>query len=228
MDNIYIFGDSFCAELVPDKNAWTIKLREKFFVINEAEGGASNHEIFLKFLKYCDLMPDNSIVILSWSDPTRFYLKSGLVRTEFLYNVYWTNFYNETLDNLYQKLYTTEVKRLAKLKNLRLLVIWAFPSGYLTDRTNSNWTNSTSNDALYDYIDEFENEVKPPLIYFSRKEIEYITDQDKISEFFTADKRANHLGNQRVHDALYNIVCDFAENKIAGKINLNNRISNGS
>jgi hypothetical protein len=226
MGKIYIFGDSFC---VPDEfnhNSWTVKLRKNYNVITEADLGASNHEIFLKFLKYCDLMEDGSTVILAWSDPTRFYLQPNIARTDHLYSVYWDNFYNPILDELYQRLYISEVKRLTKLKNLRLLVLWAFPSGYDIDHQNPNWLFDVPDDAVYTYLDTFEHEVKPPLIYFSKKEIDHlnIKNHKQISEFFRNDRRSNHLGDQRTHDALHDIVSDFAENKIAGQINLKHRL----
>jgi hypothetical protein len=230
MDKIYIFGDSFCAADEFNHNSWTVKLRKKYDVINEAVLGASNHEIFLKFVKYCNLMEDGSTVILAWSDPTRFYLKPEIERTDYLYGIYWDNFYNPILDELYQRLYISEVKRLTKLKNLRLLVLWAFPSGYDIGQQNPNWLFDIPNDSVYTYLDTFEHEVKPPLIYFSKKEIDHlnIKNHKRIAEFFRNDRRSNHLGDQGTHDALHDIVCEFAEKRISGQINLNDRLNNGS
>ena len=230
MDKIYIFGDSFCVADEHNHNSWTVKLRKKYEVINEADPGASNHQIFLKFLKYCSLMEDGSIVVLAWSDPTRFYLNPGIERTDYLYGIHWDNFYNPILDELYQRLYISEVKRLTELKRLKLLVLWSFPSGYDIGHPNANWLFKVPNDSAYTYLDTFENEIKPPLIYFSKKEIEHlnITNHKRIADFFRSDRRSNHMGDQRTHDALHDIVCDFAENQISGQINLNDRLNNGS
>jgi hypothetical protein len=230
MDKIYIFGDSFCAADEYNHNSWTVKLRKNYEVINEAEPGSSNHQIFLKFLKYCNLMEDNSTVILAWSDTTRFYLNPGIARTDYLYNMHWENFYNPILDELYQRLYISEVKRLTEIKKLRLLVFWAFPSGYDLGVENANWLFKVSDESAYTYLDAFDNEVKPPLIHFSKKEIEHlnINNHRRVAEYFIDDRRSNHLGDQRMHDALYNIVCDFAQGRIAGQINLNYRLNNGS
>ena len=66
--------------------------------------------------------------------------------------------------------------------------------------------------------------------HFSKKEIEHlnINNHRRVAEYFIGDRRSNHLGDQRMHDALYNIVCDFAQGRIAGQINLNYRLNNGS
>jgi hypothetical protein len=174
-------------------------------------------------------MNDGSTVILAWSEPSRFYLRPGISRTDSLYEIYWTNFYNEILDNLHQKLYTDEVKRLAKLKKLKLLILWSFPSNYnIADIENPNWLHSTGNESEYIYIDEFDNEIKPPLIHFSKKEVAHITDHAELTNYFRKDTRSNHIGDQRIHDALHDIICEFVENKLSGKINLYNRLDNGS
>jgi hypothetical protein len=230
MDKIYIFGDSFCVADRHNHNSWACKLHKNYEVINEAEPGASNHQIFLKFLKYCDIMDDESTVVLTWSDTARFYLNTGIERTDYLYDVYWENFYNPILDELYQRLYISEVKRLTELKKLRLLVLWAFPSGYNLGINNANWLFKVPDESAYTYLDEFENEVKPPLIHFSKKEIEHlnINNHRRLAEYFRNDRRSNHLGDQKTHDALYDTVCQFANGQIAGKINLNYRLNNGS
>lgn len=228
MNKIYIFGDSFCEWHPYNQLAWPAKLSKEFFVVNESFGGASNHEIFLTFLRYCDTMEDGSVVVLAWTDTNRFYVNPGIEKTTSIVKQYWINFHNSTLSKLYHQAYHAEIKRLAKLKNLKLLILWSFPSDYDMGFSNANWTHSVSHECQYVYFDEFENEIKPPLIHISKNEVSHIADPDQVAHYFKTDPRPNHIANQEIHDALYNIVCDFARNKISGKINLYNRVPNGS
>lgn len=227
MNKIYIFGDSFCERHSYNKLAWPAKLSRKFFVVNESFGGASNHEIFLTFLKYCDIMEDGSVVVLAWTDTNRFYVNPGVEKTQKIVKQYWMNFHNSILTKLYHQVYCSEVKRLAKLKNLKLLILWSFPSDYDVGFSNANWTYSVSDECQHIYFDEFENEIKPSLIHVSKNEIKDI-DHTQVADFFNTDPRPNHIESQEIHDALYNIICDFAQNKISGKINLYDRVYNGS
>jgi hypothetical protein len=81
----------------------------------------------------------------------------------------------------------------------------------------------------YYYLDTFENEVKPALIYFSKKEVGHCTTTNDIIDYFkNKDNRPNHIGNVRVHNELTKIVAEFIKGRTSGQIDLIKRLSDGS
>jgi hypothetical protein len=125
-------------------------------------------------------------------------------------------------------MYLDKIKAVVKERKIRMLFLWAFPSGY-TD--SSNWVSSKfiSEDHLV-YSQTFENEVRPALMYFSRIEIpeDKANTDEALIDFFYKDMRPNHIANQKLHDELFKIVDDVYHHRLAGQINLKNRLNNGS
>jgi hypothetical protein len=236
MSKIYIFGDSFFSRWVEDNNTsgWIVQLHAKYpEVINTAVGGASNHEIYLNYLKYIDDITPDDIILFGWSDPSRFYVNPGITKDEKIYKLYYANFYNKTLSMLQEKTYMSEVKNTITEKNLKALFFWSFPSAYVeVPRENFNWLDSMLidiTDQQYYYSDTFENEIKPALIYFSKKEVADFKSPDKVVHYFQKqDKRPNHIGDQAIHDELVKIVVEFIENQTSGQIDIIKRLNNGA
>jgi hypothetical protein len=125
-------------------------------------------------------------------------------------------------------MYLDKIKAVVKQRKIRMLFFWAFPSGY---GDSSGWTSSKfiSEDRLV-YSHTFENEVRPALIYFSRIEIpkEQSNTEEKLLDFAAKDIRPNHIASQKLHDELFKIVDDVFHHRLAGQINLKNRLHNGS
>jgi len=208
-------------------------LTNKHFVVNSAIPGASNHEIYLSFLKYANIITPDDHVLFGWSDPSRFYVNSGINKNEKTYRVYYENFYNKTLDTLQQKTFMGEIKKIIKEKNFKTLFFWSFPSDYIdAPKENASWVDAIASNidlTKYYYLDTFENEVKPALIYFSKKEVEHCTTTTDIIDYFkNKDNRPNHIGNVRVHNELTKIVAEFIKGRTSGQIDLIKRLSDGS
>jgi hypothetical protein len=85
MNNLWIFGDSFCTTCHPNQrsdnmkgylssveineiDSWSELLSKKLNLnlINLAKGGNSNYQIFQDFCDYCHLIKENDIVIIGW------------------------------------------------------------------------------------------------------------------------------------------------------------------
>ena len=235
MDNIYIFGDSFFCRWVEDNvnYSWILQLTKKYSVCNYSIPGASNQEIYLSFLKNIDIITSNDVVLLGWSEPNRFYVNPEVTKNDKIYEMYHKNFYNKTLVKLQYQSFMSEVKKTIKEKNIKTLFFWSFPSDYIDPpKENANWLDailSNINETNYQYLDSFENEVKPALIYFSKKEVEHFTSQDEIVNYFRKkDRRPNHISNEKIHNELVKIVIEFIENKIDGQIDLIERLNNGA
>ncbi len=227
MSRIFIFGDSFCWKESYFTEAWPYKLSSKFEVFNYAEGGYSNSEIFLEFLRRYEQMTESDVVIFSWSDPNRFYVNPEVKKTSNIAEIFYSHFYNKKLNEFFQKKISEEIKKMILDKKLRALFFWSFPSDYRTDKENQNWVHSILEDyhfSNYTYFDNFENEVKPALIYFSKKEALSCKTSNEVIEFFTKDGRPNHIGDQSVHDTILSIIEDFVNHKISGQIDLNDYI----
>lgn len=220
---IYIFGDSFCWEKSYFPDAWPAQLSKKYSVQNFSMGGFSNYEIFLKICEQENRFEPGNTVLVCWSDPNRFYSNPGIKKDYKLYENYLTNFHNDFLNRFFQKQIMQEVKKILIEKKVQFLFLWSFPSDYKTEVLNANWVNALLEDYdpnNYIYMDEFENEVKPALFYFSKKEAEKFKTHKEISEFFINDARPNHIGDQKVHDAIFDLIDKFVQHKISGKINL--------
>jgi len=235
MSKIYIFGDSFFYRWIETgiDYGWIVQLTNKHFVVNSAIPGASNHEIYLSFLKYSDIITPDDYVIIGWSDPSRFYVNSGISKNEKTYRVYYEKFYNKALDTLQQKTFMSEIKKIIKEKNFKTLFFWSFPSDYIdAPKENTNWADAIASNidtTKYYYLDTFENEVRPALVYFSKNEVEQTTSSNNIIDYFkNKDNRPNHIGNVQVHNELTKIVEEFIKGRISGQIDLIKRLSDGS
>jgi hypothetical protein len=235
MSKIYIFGDSFFCRWVETgrEYGWIYQLAQKYFVVDAAQPGASNYEIYLNFLKYVNNITPEDTVILGWSDPSRFYVNSGISKNEKIYELYYKNFYNSTLSTLYQKTIMNEIKRIIKEKNIKALFFWSFPSDYIEGpKERTNWLDAILSNIdveKYQYLDTFENEVKPALIYFSKKElVKFSSETDIITYFRDIDVRPNHMGSKRLHNELVTLVSEFVTNQKSGQIDLIKRLTNGT
>jgi hypothetical protein len=146
--------------------------------------------------------------------------------------MHYKNFYNNELETLYQKTFMHKVKSVVKEKNLRLLVLWSFPTGYVgTVRQNPNWLDTFMFDIdpeQYQYADTFDNEVRPALIHISRKETSLLNAEQDVIDYFLKDNRPNHIKDQTVHNELVKIVTEFVETRISGQVDLIKRLENGS
>lgn len=232
MSKVYIFGDSFLSAESRGSFSWALKLAGKYEVVNTAQGGISNHEIFLRFLKYVDLFTESDSIIIGWSDPSRYYVIPGVTKSESTFRTYYTHFYNKELDLFHQLSYMQEIKRLIKKHNLQVLFMWSFPTDYKGIETdNPNWLDAIASDLPadnYSYQDTFENEIKPALLYFSKKDVRHFKSQKEITKYFIKDSRPNHISDQRVHEELYNIASQFIEKQLDGHIDLVKRLEDGS
>ena len=222
---LYIFGDSFSIWR-PEEQSWVHLLTEKYDVENFSYPGASNANIFLKFLEIHQCIVPEDIVIISWSDINRNYDSKNSTERRLIFDEY---FFHQTLQKMHDKSYLERTKELIKECNLKALVVWAFPSEYKFNNTPASWVQPEFNYIdynTYEYSVDFENEVKPALVYFSRIEIEKENvSEHEILKAYARDTRPNHISNLKVHDELVKIVDEFILGKISGQINLKQRLA---
>lgn len=231
---LYIFGDSFSVNyarpsliqklfenttIYEQQLSWIHQLSQKYKVRNFSEGGYSNSHIFLKFIENIDSVTSNDFVIIGWTDVTRPY--ANMKMTQKLRELYVEHFYNYRLHREHSKLYMTTVKEILIKRNIPHLIFWSFPSDYANLPA---WTCRDPNDFIY--CDEFANEIRPALIYFSRIELDSnLTVQESI-EYMGNDPRLNHIANTAVHKELFKIVVDVMDGKLSGMIDLKQRLDN--
>ena len=229
MRKIYIFGDSFFT-WDPAPWSWINLLDTNYSIEYYSKPGASNQEIYLKFLDHYDRITPEDLIIIGWSDLNRVYINPQVEKQDKFIKLYHTTFYNKELTELYSDSIMNKVDRLIEDKNLKALFFWSFPSDYKLDRSNPNWLDAllcNLHHSNYSYRKEFKNEVRPALIHFSKKEVEHLKSIDKISKYFSDDRRPNHINSEHTHKELYNIVTEFLENKISGQIDLFQRLTDG-
>lgn len=229
MSKIYIAGDSFfsCNQHLW---SWQNLLDKKYTVQNYSSPGASNQDIYLQFLEIYKLITPEDAIIIAWSDPNRTYVNPQVKKQSYPLKLYHTTFYNKELTELYSDSIMNKIDRLIEDKNLKALFFWSFPSDYNLDNYDPNWLHALScnlEHTNYLYRKQFKNEVRPALIYFSKKEVEHLKSTDDISKYFSDDSRPNHIGDNHIHKELYNIVTEFLENKISGQIDLFQRLKDG-
>jgi hypothetical protein len=218
---IFIYGDSF--SLAEGPNSWVNLLKSEHEIKNKSLGGASNHYIFLKFIEDINTLTENDIVVICWSDWSRHYSIDPKTVTE-NFKSFYKYFWNMQLLEVQSSLYLDKIKLIASEKNLRLLFIWGFPTSFGTIKF---WTDPGDVHIEHlKYSHCFENEIRPALMYFSRKELptEISCNQNDITEFFINDQRPNHLANKDVHIELATIIKEFYQSKISGQINLKDRL----
>lgn len=231
MSKIYIFGNSFTLNNV-EEYSWIHQLTKKYSVKNFSRAGETNGAIFLNFLKNVNAITEEDIVIICWSDYYRFYVKdpSILNKKKTLEKAYYDHFHDETLLKYHSHGYLDQIKQIVKDKNIRMIFFWAIPTEFLD---MPNWVSTKfdpTSSSSFVYSHEFENEVRPALIYFSRKELgsEVSLDENKIVEMYQHDPRPNHISDKNVHKELFTIIEEFFQGKISGSINLEDRLNNGS
>jgi hypothetical protein len=140
-------------------------------VENFSYGGASNANIFAKFLEIYQRISHEDIVIISWSDINRNYDSKRSTERRPIFDEY---LFHPTLQKMHDKSYLDRTKELIKECNLKALIVWAFPSEYKFNNISTNWVQPEFNYIdynTYEYSVYFENEVKPALVNFSRIEI---------------------------------------------------------
>ena len=231
---LYIFGDSFSTSyeqpsliqrifenirLHAKQLSWIEQLSRKYKVRNFSKGGHSNSHIFLKFVENIDSISSNDFVIIGWSDVTRPY--ANVKMNNELRKLYTEHFYNYRLHGEQTKLYMVRVKELLIERNIPHLIFWAFPSEYTN---GSSWSCRILEE--YIYYDNFVNEIRPALIYFSRMELDPTLSSQEIIKILGDDSRPNHLGEWCIHDELFKIVVDVIDGKLSGMIDLKQRLDN--
>jgi hypothetical protein len=233
---LFVFGDSFSAAPPKELNlgvGWTekIELSEQYSVWNMSVSGASNHNIFLEFVRHVDQISPEDAVVICWSDNHRpFYsdLEKNVSNTDLAFT-YQDYFFDKHLADYQSRLYLNEIQRFEKERNLRLLFMWAFPSSYsqLVNWIDMSFSPNVEENG-YTYSHEFTNEVRPNLMHISRTELYgKCKTVDQLLDQFTNERRPNHIGNKRIHDTIFKIVDDFVLGKATGKFNLMNRLING-
>jgi hypothetical protein len=214
---IFIYGDSF--SLPHGGNSWVNRLDKDHKIVNRSLGGASNHYIFLKFMEDANHITADDIVIISWSDWSRHYSIDPTTVSE-SFKSFYKYFWNEPLLELQSSLYLDKIKAVVKERNIRMLFIWGFPTSFGDVKF---WTDP--GDVLIDqleYSHSFENEIRPALMYFSRKELpkNVSNNQELITQYFRNDTRSNHIADTTIHIKLATIVEEFYKTNICGQIDL--------
>jgi hypothetical protein len=206
---LYIFGDSFSIKSGFIYSSWINQLSKKYKVVNFSKGGTGCAEIFNQLkINIANITPDD-IVLIGWSDQNRdFKFDKELQQTK----------YKEAL---------TTAKELLVNRGIRHLVFWSFPSD---DSKKIGWCDEGFDNihhSEYDYIVRFENEIVPALIWFSKQEvINNRWPDEQVIDYFGNDTRVNHLGEQKIHNVLFEIVDEFIQNKISGHVSLCQRLDN--
>jgi hypothetical protein len=220
--SIFIYGDSF--SLPHGENSWVNRLDKRHEIINRSLSGASNHYIFLKFMEDANHITADDIIIICWSDWSRHYSIDPTTVSE-SFKSFYKYFWNPPLLEIQSLLYLDKIKSVSIEKKLRLLFIWGFPTSF---GSIDFWTapGDVELDQL-SYSHSFENEIRPALMYFSRKELpsNISNNQDSIIHYFKEDTRSNHINNVDVHIELAKIIEEFYQSKISGQINLKDRLN---
>ena len=221
---LYILGDSFATHDFREWS-WINALTAKYNVENFSYSGASNANIFAKFLDIYRGISPNDVVIIGWSDMYRNYDSQRTAERRVMFDSY---FFHPTLHKMHDTLYLQRTNELIKENNLRALIVWAFPSEYKFNNAPASWIQPEFNYIdynTYEYSVNFENEVKPALVHFSRLEIEKenISEQEVLNAYMN-ETRPNHISNRKVHSELTKIVDEFISGTISGQINLKQRL----
>lgn len=219
--SLFVYGDSFSER--SGEKSWTAQLEKFHSVKNRSLGGASNHYIFLKFMEDVDSITTEDMIVMCWSDNIRYYSNDPRQVSE-SGPFYYKYFSNDKLLYLQSSLYLDKIKSIVKERNLKLLFLWAFPTAF---EDNKNWTETTHiRDYQLRYSHSFDNEVRPALMYFSRKELSAkdTINRDAVANYFKNDTRPNHLKDEKIHAELVNIVNEVYQSKTTGQINLKDRL----
>lgn len=195
--------------------SWANRVAETFLVRNYSKPGASCSFILNSLTESINTgeITTNDYVIICWSDKNRDYL--------ILTDPDW----RQQVNTRYSQILTDTATLLAS-SNLKHLVLWGFPSEY----GESNSWNSEEflymDKDTYHYTHNFDNMIKPALIYYSRQELKHITDHTVLGETLAADLRPNHIGNMETHAKLTELIFKFINNEITGCVDIEE--NNGS
>ena len=222
-NRVFLFADSF-GTLTHTRYSWVDKLHANYHLVNKSSGGASTQEIGKRFLATVDRIKPEDTVIIGISDPGRFYISNEKKRNEY-YEMYYELFYDKVISRIHYEGCLNKIKEVAKERNLKLLVFWSFPSDYNKSEVD-NWTDldfHTCHDEDYVYDTTFENEIKPALIYISRREIPRKFTPEQLVDAFLNDNRPNHISSASFHEEMYSVVTKFINNEVKGQIMLSKK-----
>lgn len=207
MTKVFVFGDSFGTPAIQDWS-WASIISKSFDVINRAAPGASCTRI-LSHLKTAikHEISNDDFVIVFLSDRIRDYMD--------LSDANW----DEKSIKFYKKA-INKIHWILNKRKINYVVLWSFPSDY---ETSINWSSLEFvyiDKNTYRYFIDFKNEIRPALIYYSRKELSHITDSTELSKVFAQDKRPNHISDKNIHKKIAEIIEKFILKEKSGCVNL--------
>jgi len=219
---IYIFGGSYA---VNENNSisWVTRLDQKYQVTNLAKSNTSNSDMLLALLAVHEKLTSEDIVIVVWNDYMFPYTGSirnlPLEKQEKLLDDYFEYFYNNELA-FEHYLYT--LKRFKELcSQSKLIVLWSSPSNQSLTFTWPWEQDFHLNYKKHTFATTFENEIRPGLVYFSKREIKELSLKgNELKQMLIDDPRPNHIGSESVHNAIYESINKFIANDVTGIINL--------
>jgi hypothetical protein len=221
---IYIFGGSFLAPGATD--SWITRLSNNYDVCNLAKQNSANPNIFLTFLSTRDKMVKDDTVIIAWDDymfPNVNNIDNIPARKrDTIMGTYLEYFFDSNLAKLHYDYYLNYVKDYAVANSINLIVLWAVPSNYITTDTwvsQGPWSYDYLKPDEFQYAVNFKNEIRPALMYFSKKELDGLTAKE-LEKYLMDDPRPNHIKDLTVHDKLYSTVSDFVDKRQTGCVNL--------
>ena len=218
---IHIFGGSY-AQLELGMDSWVTKLSNNYDVCNYAKSNSSNPKIFLSFKEQENNIKAGDVVIMSWNDYFFPYIndvnsvplkiKNKIMKTYIQY------FFNNELTKYHYEYYLNHVKEAVSNKSAKLIVVWAFPSNYM-GAENFPYNYNHSDYKNFTYSVNFENEIRPALVYFSHTEIMHLTESERI-QIHNNDPRPNHIGNLKLHDTIYTKLTQLISGELSGVVDL--------
>lgn len=221
---IYIFGGSF---VVPGSDdSWVTKLSSTYDVCNCAKENSANPSIFLKFLSMKDQIKTNDTVIIVWDD----YMFPNVnnidnipaKKRDTIMGTYLEYFFNSDLAKMHYEYYLNFVKDFTKQNSINLIVLWAVPTNYILESDWANqgpWGSDYSDPNKFVYAVNFQNEIRPALMYFSKKELSELSPK-QLEKYLVEDPRPNHIADLSIHDKIYSAVTSLVNNAFTGCINL--------
>jgi len=219
---IYIFGGSYA---VNENNpiSWVTQLNQNYQVTNLAKSNTSNSDMLLALLAVHEKLTSKDIVIVVWNDYMFPYTGSirnlPLEKQEKLLADYFEYFYNNELA-FEHYLYT--LKRFKELcSQSKLIVLWSSPSNQSSTFTWPWEQDFHLNYKKHTFATTFENEIRPGLVYFSKREIKEMNLKgNELKQMLIDDPRPNHIGSESVHNAIYESINKFIANDATGVVNL--------
>jgi hypothetical protein len=207
MNKIFVFGDSFSTSSRHNWS-WINRLSEKYNLSNYSAAGLSCSKILDLFQsKFLFNEIEKSFVIFCLSDKSRDYM--NIEDPE--WDLKSKSIYRQSISKIYEILND---------KNINHVIVWGFPSDYAEV---NGWLNKKFvyvDKNTYKYFIEFSNQIKPALIYYSRQECKHIVNEKKLCEYFSNDRRPNHIANEEIHKKLADVVSKFINKEITGSVNL--------